>query len=68
MKKGSASLVMMMILVFVLSACSSGGSNSAEGGKGEKVKLTFSVWGDVNSGADEVKLAEEFNAAHPISK
>lgn len=66
MKKGSASLVMMLILVLVLSACSSsGGNNNAEGGKGEKVKLTFSVWGDVNSGADEVKLAEEFNAAHP---
>ncbi|OPG95328.1 ABC transporter substrate-binding protein [Chryseobacterium mucoviscidosis] len=65
MKKGSASLVMMLVLVLVLSACTSGGSNSAEGGKAEKVKLTFSVWGDVNSGADEVKLAEEFNAAHP---
>ncbi|MBW7456743.1 sugar ABC transporter substrate-binding protein, partial [Paenibacillus sepulcri] len=30
-----------------------------------KVKLTFTLWGDVNSGANEQTLADEFNAAHP---
>ncbi|GIP21941.1 sugar ABC transporter substrate-binding protein [Paenibacillus sp. J22TS3] len=65
MKKWSTSLVMVMIAALILSACSSGGSSSSGGGSGEKVKLTFSVWGDVNAAADEVKLTEEFNKAHP---
>lgn len=64
MKKGSMSLVMILIAALVLSACSSGGNGAAKD-SGDKVKLTFSVWGDIRAGADEVKLADEFNAAHP---
>lgn len=64
MKKRSFWVIMVLILSMVLSACSSGAGESS-GGSNDKVKLTFSVWGDVNSGADEVKLAEQFNAAHP---
>ncbi|WP_068505206.1 ABC transporter substrate-binding protein [Paenibacillus kribbensis] len=64
MKKGSIGLIMILVLSMLLSACSSG-SSAGTGSSGDKVKLTFTVWGDVNSGADEVKLAEQFNAAHP---
>ncbi|WP_179032509.1 ABC transporter substrate-binding protein [Paenibacillus kribbensis] len=64
MKKGSIGLIMILVLSMLLSACSSE-SNTGTGSSGDKVKLTFTVWGDVNSGADEVKLAEQFNAAHP---
>ncbi|MEC0236192.1 sugar ABC transporter substrate-binding protein [Paenibacillus kribbensis] len=64
MKKGSIGLIMILVLSMLLSACSSGSSTDT-GSSGGKVKLTFTVWGDVNSSADEVKLAEQFNEAHP---
>lgn len=54
----------------LLSACSAGNdtSNNASSGNGggkDKVQLTFTTWGDVNSGSTEQKLADAFNAAHP---
>ncbi|GGD80540.1 ABC transporter substrate-binding protein [Paenibacillus nasutitermitis] len=69
-KTGLFSLAAVLILTLLVSACSSNGGNSNgdnSGSKGnkEKVKLTFTLWGDVNSGASEQQLADEFNAAHP---
>ncbi|GJM77113.1 sugar ABC transporter substrate-binding protein [Paenibacillus macerans] len=67
-RKWSAAVILVMVAALVLSGCGGGkgasGGRGAEGGK-EKVNLTFSVWGDVNAGANEQKLADEFNAAHP---
>ncbi|MFC3745575.1 ABC transporter substrate-binding protein [Paenibacillus sp. GCM10012306] len=56
--------------VMLLSACSAGNTNTdnnASSGNtgGKKVQLTFTTWGDVNSGSSEQQLADEFNAAHP---
>ncbi|GGF90499.1 ABC transporter substrate-binding protein [Paenibacillus aceti] len=72
-KKWSIAMATILSSVLLLSACSSGGnaantgSNGAAGNSGskEKVQLTFTTWGDVNSSSSEQKLADEFNAAHP---
>ncbi|MEG6590101.1 sugar ABC transporter substrate-binding protein [Paenibacillus barengoltzii] len=66
-KKGYTTLVLVMIVALVLSACGGKKDNAAggdSGASGGKVNLTFTVWGDVNSGANEQQLADEFNAAH----
>ncbi|MCM3042153.1 sugar ABC transporter substrate-binding protein [Paenibacillus motobuensis] len=71
-KKLSITLAAVLSSVLLLSACSTGGNtansgNSSAGNSGskEKVHLTFTTWGDVNSSSSEQKLADEFNASHP---
>ncbi|MBT2291227.1 sugar ABC transporter substrate-binding protein [Paenibacillus albidus] len=73
-KKWSYKIAAVLAGVMMLSACSSGGANNNAGSSTgtenagnskDKVKLTFSIWGDVNTGAVEQQLADEFNAAHP---
>ncbi|WMT40081.1 hypothetical protein RE628_22645 [Paenibacillus sp. D2_2] len=73
-KKWSIAMATVLASVMLLSACSTGktdnsSSNSASN-KGNteskgKVDLTFTIWGDVNSGSVEQTLADEFNASHP---
>ncbi|WP_018757686.1 ABC transporter substrate-binding protein [Paenibacillus terrigena] len=70
MKKWAILLVVTMMATLVLSACSSGSSetkNESQSGTAdqEKVQLKFTVWGDVASAGPEVKLTEEFNKSHP---
>ena len=68
MKKVSLALVTVLAASMALTAC---GSSNTSGNTGsnvkneEKVKLTFSIWGDVNSGRVEQQLADEFNKSHP---
>ncbi|HEY4391036.1 MAG TPA: sugar ABC transporter substrate-binding protein [Paenibacillus sp.] len=71
-KKWSIAMATVLASVMLLSACSTGktdntSSNSGSNNTGSKgkVDLTFTIWGDVNSGSVEQKLADEFNAAHP---
>ncbi|MGG4340647.1 ABC transporter substrate-binding protein [Paenibacillus lautus] len=63
--KWSTMLSMVIIAALALSACGGNGGSSDKGAAGEKVNLTFTVWGDVSSGANEQQLADEFNKAHP---
>ncbi|MEK3732488.1 MULTISPECIES: sugar ABC transporter substrate-binding protein [Paenibacillus] len=60
---------LVVMIPLVLTACGGGGGNSSSANdtsnEGQKVHLTFTVWGDVNTGANEQQLADEFNKAHP---
>jgi multiple sugar transport system substrate-binding protein len=70
-KTWSIKVATVMASVLLLSACSTGntntGNNASSGNAGgkEKVQLTFTTWGDVTSGSSEQQLADEFNKAHP---
>ncbi|OMF71469.1 ABC transporter substrate-binding protein [Paenibacillus glucanolyticus] len=63
--KWSTMLSMVIIAALALSACGGKSGDSGNEAAGEKVNLTFTVWGDVNASANEQKLADEFNKAHP---